>query len=97
MASPACRIGDPVSCGDTVAEGSPNVFVNGIPFTRVGPDKTAGHCWSATVLLVGSPTVNVNGDPAGAVGSTIFHGGCPNTDPHGGTVDIGSPDVNVDF
>lgn len=26
---PAARIGDPVSCGGTVAEGSPNVYIGG--------------------------------------------------------------------
>lgn len=25
----ACRIGDSISCGDTMAEGSPNVFIGG--------------------------------------------------------------------
>lgn len=24
-----CRVGDSVSCGDTMCKGSPNVFVNG--------------------------------------------------------------------
>ena len=89
----ACRIGDTVSCGDTVAQGSPNVFVNGIPWTRVGPDLTAGHCWRATKLLNGASTVKINGSNAGFVGSTIFHGGCPNTSSHGGSVTVGSPDV----
>ena len=89
----ACRIGDPVSCGDTVAQGSPNVFVNGIPWTRVGIDLTAGHCWSATTLISGASTVKVNGSNAGFVGSPIFHGGCPNTPSHGGNVSVGSPDV----
>lgn len=26
---PVCRIGDAISCGDTMAEGSPNVFAGG--------------------------------------------------------------------
>jgi uncharacterized Zn-binding protein involved in type VI secretion len=26
---PVCRIGDAISCGDTMATGSENVFVNG--------------------------------------------------------------------
>lgn len=89
----ACRIGDPISCGDTMAQGSPDVFCNGIPWTRVGPDNTAGHCWSPTSLISGSSNVFINGSPAGFAGSPIFHGGCPDTSPHGGTVSVGSPDV----
>ncbi len=89
----ACRIGDPVSCGDTVAQGSPDVFANGIPWTRVDLDLTAGHCWSATTLISGESTVKINGSDAGVAGSPIFHGGCPDTSPHPGTVGPGSPDV----
>ena len=89
----AARIGDSVSCGDTVAQGSPNVFVNGIPWTRVGVDLTAGHCWSPTTLISGASNVFVNGSNAGFAGSPIFHGGCPDTPPHGGSVTVGSPDV----
>jgi uncharacterized Zn-binding protein involved in type VI secretion len=89
----AARIGDPVSCGDTVAQGSPDVFVNGVPWTRADLDLTAGHCWSATKLISGASTVFVNDKNAGFVGSPIFHGGCPDTSSHGGSVAVGSPDV----
>jgi uncharacterized Zn-binding protein involved in type VI secretion len=93
MPAAACRIGDPVSCGDVVAQGSPDVFVNGIPWTRVDLDKTAGHCWRATTLISGESTVKINNKDAGVAGSPIFHGGCPDTSSHGGTVGPGSPDV----
>jgi len=87
------RLGDPISCGDTMAQGSPDVFVNGLPWARVGIDRTAGHCWSSTTLLGGSSTVFINGFPAGLAGSAIFHGGCPDHSPHGGSIAVGSPDV----
>ena len=39
------RIGDSVSCGDVMAEGSGNTFAEGIPMSRKDPvDLTAGHC-----------------------------------------------------
>ena len=95
----AVRIGDPISCGDTEAEGSPNVFVNGIPMTRVGPDLTAGHFigpsfFPPTPIDSGSSNVFVNGFPAARVGdSIVIH---PVSPPgHTGTVTAGSPDVNI--
>jgi uncharacterized Zn-binding protein involved in type VI secretion len=92
----ACRLGDTISCGDVMANGSPNVFVNGLPFTRVGPDNTAGHCYNPTPLSVGSLTVNVNGSQAGRVGDPIVTHTCtPIPDSHGGTVAFGSPNVNA--
>ena len=79
-----------------MAQGSQDVFVNGLPWTRVGLDLTAGHCWSPTPLLAGAPTVFINGLNAGFVGSPIFHGGCPHHSSHGGVVAVGSPDVFAD-
>lgn len=44
------RIGDPFSCGDHVAQGSPNVFFDNIPAARLH-DRTTGHgCWNANAL-----------------------------------------------
>lgn len=86
------RLGDPISCGDVIAGGSGNVFANGMPVTRVGPDLTAGHCFPAVPILIGSPTVNVNGLPVAVVGNPIPDHTC-GTVTHGGTVDAGSPDV----
>jgi uncharacterized Zn-binding protein involved in type VI secretion len=91
-----CRLGDPISCGDTMAAGSGNVFANGMPFTRVGPDNTAGHCYNPTPLAAGSGTFLVNGLPAGRVGDPIVAHTCPPIPAtHGGSVAVGSPDVNA--
>lgn len=41
------RIGDPFSCGDHVAQGSPSVFFDNLPVARLN-DPTTGHgCWNA--------------------------------------------------
>ena len=90
----ACRIGDTISCGDTMAQGSPDVFSNGLPVTRVGPDLTAGHCYNPTPLASGSPNVFVNGLPMGRAGDPIVPHTCtPIPSTHGGSVSVGSPDV----
>jgi len=96
----ACRLGDPIKCGDTMAEGSPNVFVNGLPWTRVGPDKTAGHVvgskfFPPIAITAGSADVFINGFPAARVDDpTELH---PTTGTHSSTVDVGSPDVNANL
>jgi uncharacterized Zn-binding protein involved in type VI secretion len=69
------------------ADGSPNVFVNNIPWSRQG-DNNTGHllpgnpCPShAAPISVGSPTVIVNGVGAGRVGDatcTSVAEGSPN-------------------
>lgn len=76
----ATRIGDAdvVHCSTPVrAEGSPNVFVNGIPWSRQG-DNNNSHllpgspCPShAAPITVGSTTVFVNGKGAGRIGDAI--------------------------
>ena len=73
----ATRIGDAdvAHCsGMTRAEGSPNVFVNGIKWSRQG-DNNTGHllpgdpCPShAAPISSGSSTVIVNGVQAGRIG-----------------------------
>lgn len=89
----ATRIGDAdvAHCsGMTRAEGSPNVFVNGIPWSRQGDVNTAhllppDPCDVHTApIAVGSPTVFVNGMGAGRVGDAIS--GCT-------SVAAGSPNV----
>ena len=48
----AGRIGDPISCGDTVATGSSNVFIgNGGGGTGIG-----GHTWGTNTNTWGSET-----------------------------------------
>ena len=86
----ATRIGDadvPHCSGMVRAEGSPDVFVNNIPWSLQG-DLNTGHllpgnpCPShAAPISVGSPTVIVNGVGAGRVGDatcTSVAEGSPN-------------------
>ncbi len=89
----ATRIGDAdVShCSGMVrAEGSPDVFVNSIPWSRQGDVNTThllpgNPCPShAAPIATGSPTVFVNGRGAGRVGDSIS--GCT-------SVAAGSPNV----
>ena len=90
---PATRIGDadvPHCSGMVRAEGSPNVFVNQIPWSRQGDNNTPhllppfpcpAH---AAPIAIGSPTVFVNQVGAGRVGDAIS--GCT-------SVAAGSPNV----
>ena len=93
---PATRIGD----ADTAhcsppkrAQGSPNVFVNGIPWSRQG-DHNTSHlkpcgpvcCNHTAPIAVGSGTVFINGKGAGRIGDAIS--GCTK-------VAAGSPNVNA--
>jgi len=87
-----CRLGDqgtghgcyPARPND---QGSPNVFVNGLPVHRQG-DHWEDHCCGPIchdgVLSQGSSTVFVNGKPIGRVGDPIS---C------GSSVAEGSPNV----
>jgi len=89
----ATRIGDadvPHCSGMVRAVGSPNVFVNGIPWSRQGDNNTPHllppfPCPShAAPIAIGSPTVFVNGVGAGRIGDAIS--GCT-------SVAAGSPNV----
>jgi uncharacterized Zn-binding protein involved in type VI secretion len=61
----------------TRAEGSPNVFVNGIAWSRQGDNNTShllppAPCPShAAPIASGSSTVKVNGKGAGRIGDAI--------------------------
>lgn len=90
----ATRVGDAdvAHCsGMTRAEGSPDVFVNGIPWSRQG-DLNTPHLLPgddlcpthAAAIATGSTTVRVNGRGAGRVGDSIS--GCT-------SVAAGSPNV----
>ena len=90
------RIGDPFSTGhpcdgsSTIAQGSPNVYANGIPASRVGDmssshlilvgDVCVGH---AVPIASGSSTVFANGIQLARVGDSI----------DAGAISGGSPDV----
>ncbi len=84
------RIGDadvPHCSGMTRAEGSPDVFCNGIPISRQG-DNNTGHLLPAPIcpghsapISVGSTTVFVNGKGCGRIGDatcTSVAGGSSN-------------------
>ena len=88
------RLADPISCGDNVGQGSNNVFCNFLPIARATQDMTAGHCYPPTLITSGSSTVFVNNKPIAMVGSPIeVH--CCGIPCHGGSVAVGSSDVNV--
>ena len=89
----ATRIGDadvPHCSGMVRAQGSPNVFVNNIPWSRQG-DVNTPHLLPgvpcpvhAAPIAIGSITVIVNGVGAGRIGDAIA--GCT-------SVAAGSPNV----
>ena len=93
---PATRIGDAdiVHCsGPSRMVGSPNVMVNGIPWSRQGDINTVHLkpcgcppccCPHAMPIAVGSSTVIVNGRGAGRIGDGIV--ACT-------SVAMGSPNV----
>lgn len=91
----AARLGDiGIHCGSySIATGSPNVLINGIPAARVG-DVSTPHvgpgCKVTHVssVVTGSPNVLVNGRPLAHVGSTML--ACT-------VVMTGSPNVRVNL
>lgn len=92
------RIGDPISCGDVLAQGSGNVFANGIPVSRINVDLTAGHCFSPVPVISASPSVFTNSLATDRVGDPIDGAShcCPGSDCHPGDVANGSPNVFLD-
>jgi uncharacterized Zn-binding protein involved in type VI secretion len=93
MGLPIARLCDPITCGDTIAKGSGNVAINGIPCARRG-DKTAGHCYRPSPVKATSRTVFVNGKPIGRVTDSIQRHRCHRKHKsHNGKVAVGSPDV----
>jgi len=89
------RLGDPISCGDRMANGSSSVFANGIPVSRVGIDLTAGHCFTPVPIITGSPNVFANGVPVARTGDSIAVHCCPDHGCHSGVGAGGSPNVNA--
>jgi uncharacterized Zn-binding protein involved in type VI secretion len=78
------RAGDPISCGDIMANGSTNVFINGLGVTRIGIDLTAGHCFSPVPVIAGSTSVFVNGVGIARMGDPIQNHCCPDHGCHDG-------------
>ena len=91
------RIGDPFTCGDTVASGSANVFANGIPVGRITDGTIGDPCGAPpTIIAEGSGTVFANGLPISRVGDALVPHACPSSSPHGGTLSAGSTNVTAD-
>lgn len=88
------RLGDPTSCGDVIARGSGNCFVNGLPVARLG-DVTAGHCYNSTPIIQSASTVYFNNKLAAMVGNQIQNHTC-GTSTHGGFITVGSPNCFVE-
>lgn len=87
------RIGDGFSDGDTQAEGSGDVFANGIPVARLG-DSTTGHgCFPPVPVVAGSGSVFVNGIPVARLGDAHDVHCCPNQGCHNGVFAEGSGNV----
>lgn len=89
------RIGDTDTGHDAcpprpLAEGSPDVFINGKPAGRVGDSYASHGCpihpAHTGVIVSGSSTVFINGIPAGRIGDPVS---C------GGSVAVGSRNVFV--
>ncbi len=53
-----------------IITGSSNVFVNGVPVSKVG-DSLAVHCTHPGTIITGSVGIFVNGSPIASVGSSV--------------------------
>lgn len=95
MAGNVVRIGDKVTCGDNSAQGSGNVFVNGMPVTHEGHKMTTGHgCFPPTVFLgPWTSTVFVNGQPVALKDKTRIRPHRCKRKSHEGVAATGSPTV----
>lgn len=92
------RIGDSVSCGDHAAEGSNNVFANGLPITHQGARTTTGHgCFPPTVFSGGwTSTVFVNNQVVALKGVTGIVPHRCGKKAHGGVASTASPNVGFE-
>ena len=80
----ATRLGDSCTGHDAcppvpLAEGSPNVFTNGLSAGRVGDHYSSHGCVAhpghQDVIAAGSGTVFINGKPAARTGDSVSLGG----------------------
>lgn len=85
MAPRTARIGDTISHGGAIIEGSPDVTANGIPVAREG-DAVMCAIHGLQRIAAGSPTVSTNGRQRARVGD-------PTT--CGAVITSGSPDVET--
>lgn len=91
------RLGDKVDCGDFVAQGSSNVFVDGMPVTHSNKKRTVGHgCFPPTELTgPWASTVFVNNNPVGLKGMKIIPHRCGRRS-HEGRVITSSSTVSIE-
>lgn len=92
------RIGDKVSCGDNAAQGSSNVFANGMPITHEGKKTTTGHgCFPPTVFIGPySKTVFVNNKPVALKGKTKIQPHRCGKKTHDGIAVTGASTVSIE-
>lgn len=93
-----CRIADSVSCGDHSAQGSSNVFANGMPITTDGRKSTTGHgCFPPTVFVgPWSSTVFVNNQAVALKGVTKIKPHKCGKKSHDGVVTTGAATVSFE-
>lgn len=101
MTLAVARIGDSFSCGDTIAQGSGDVFTNNIPTARLG-DMSTGHAppghgfYPPVPIVTGSGSVFVNNIPIARLSDAHpGHQDPPHNSshPHAGVISSASGDV----
>lgn len=95
MAQPAARLGDAFTDGDIIAQGSGNVFVNGMPLARIGDATTGEKCFPPVVLIQGSGRVFANNIPVSRLGDKKAYHKCKKKKKHDGVVATGSGNVFI--
>lgn len=93
MSIPIVRIGDKFTDGDTIAEGSGNVFCNGVPISRLSDATTGEGCFPSVVISSGSGSVFINNIPVARLGDTKLIHCCPDNGCHTGVVATASGNV----
>jgi uncharacterized Zn-binding protein involved in type VI secretion len=92
------RIGDRVDCGDVSAQGSSNVFANGMPIVHQGKKTTTGHgCFPPTVFIgPWTSTVFVNSNAVAIKGKTKIQPHRCGRSEHDGKVVSGAATVSFE-
>ncbi len=88
-----------ITCGSFTAEGSTDVYYNGMPVTTAGTPSTTGHgCFPGSVLIgPWSQTVFVNGHPVALRGVTAMAPHKCGRKKHGGIITTGgNPTVEIE-
>lgn len=91
-------IASPISCGSFIAEGSGDVFINGMPVSISSKPMVTGHGPFPPSVLIGpfSESVFVNDSPVSLVGKTKIQIHRVGKSWHDGTVVSGTTDVEVE-